>query len=152
MSRTIALVDDDRNILTSVSMALESEGFTVNCYSDGEEALAGLNRNPVDLAVLDIKMPRMDGMELLQKIRADSKCPVDGEDWKFFAGTHSLLNERIDRGQLCARLGRRNRGCSPFNAYARQSEDDCPYPENHSHRQCRQQKNTALACRFGFRR
>ncbi|MBT4934546.1 MAG: response regulator transcription factor [Rhodospirillaceae bacterium] len=76
MSRTIALVDDDRNILTSVSMALESEGFTVNCYSDGEEALAGLNRNPVDLAVLDIKMPRMDGMELLQKIRADSKCPV----------------------------------------------------------------------------
>ncbi|MBC8268947.1 MAG: response regulator transcription factor [Rhodospirillaceae bacterium] len=76
MSRTIALVDDDRNILTSVSMALESEGFAVNCYSDGEEALAGLSRNPVDLAVLDIKMPRMDGMELLQKIRAKSKCPV----------------------------------------------------------------------------
>ncbi|NQU57567.1 MAG: response regulator transcription factor [Rhodospirillales bacterium] len=76
MSRTIALVDDDRNILTSVSMALESEGFTVSCYSDGEEALAGLRKSPVDLAVLDIKMPRMDGMELLQKIRADSNCPV----------------------------------------------------------------------------
>jgi two-component system response regulator ChvI len=76
MSRTIALVDDDRNILTSVSMALESEGFTVSCYSDGEEALAGLLKNPVDLAVLDIKMPRMDGMELLQKIRAGSNCPV----------------------------------------------------------------------------
>ena len=76
MSRTIALVDDDRNILTSVSMALESEGFTVSCYSDGEEALAGLTKSPVDLAVLDIKMPRMDGMELLQKIRATSNCPV----------------------------------------------------------------------------
>jgi len=76
MSPSIALVDDDRNILTSVSMALESEGFTVSSYSDGEEALAGLRKNPVDLAVLDIKMPRMDGMELLQKIRADSKCPV----------------------------------------------------------------------------
>jgi len=76
MSKTIALVDDDRNILTSVSMALESEGFHVNTYSDGEEALKGLKENPVDLAVLDIKMPRMDGMELLQKIRADSKLPV----------------------------------------------------------------------------
>jgi len=76
MSRTIALVDDDKNILTSVSMALESEGFIVNSYSDGEEALAGLKETPVDLAVLDIKMPRMDGMELLQKIRAESKLPV----------------------------------------------------------------------------
>ncbi|MBC8445264.1 MAG: response regulator transcription factor [Rhodospirillaceae bacterium] len=76
MSRTIALVDDDRNILTSVSMALESEGFIVNSYCDGEEALAGLKDNPVDLAILDIKMPRMDGMELLQKIRADSRLPV----------------------------------------------------------------------------
>jgi len=76
MTRTIALVDDDRNILTSVSMALESEGFSVDCYSDGEEALAGLKDNPVDLAVLDIKMPRMDGMELLQKIRAQSPLPV----------------------------------------------------------------------------
>ncbi len=76
MSRTIALVDDDRNILTSVSMALESEGFSVDKYTDGEEALAGLKENPVDLAVLDIKMPRMDGMELLQKIRAESKLPV----------------------------------------------------------------------------
>lgn len=76
MSRTIALVDDDRNIRTSVSMALESEGFNVQCYADGEEALAGLKEKPADLAVLDIKMPRMDGMELLQKIRIDSKMPV----------------------------------------------------------------------------
>ena len=76
MSKTIALVDDDQNILTSVSMALEAEGFHVNTYSDGEEAMKGLKETPVDLAVLDIKMPRMDGMELLQKIRADSKLPV----------------------------------------------------------------------------
>ncbi len=76
MSKIIALVDDDKNILTSVSMALESEGFIVNGYSDGEEALVDLKKNPVDLAVLDIKMPRMDGMELLQKIRVDSRLPV----------------------------------------------------------------------------
>lgn len=76
MPKTIALVDDDKNILTSVSMALESEGFIVNGYSDGEEALAGLQNNPVDLAVLDIKMPRMDGMELLQKVRTQSNLPV----------------------------------------------------------------------------
>src|SRR6266513_3606877 len=66
---TIALVDDDRNILTSVSMALEAEGFAVRCFSDGTEALKGLCAQPVDLAVLDIKMPRMDGMELLGPLR-----------------------------------------------------------------------------------
>ena len=68
MHHTIALVDDDQNILTSVSMALESEGFRVHVYRDGEEAFRGLSRQQVDLAVLDIKMPRMDGMELLQKL------------------------------------------------------------------------------------
>lgn len=76
MTKTIALVDDDRNILTSVSMALESEGFKVDTYKDGAEALQGLARKPVDLAVLDIKMPRMDGMELLRKIRDESQMPV----------------------------------------------------------------------------
>ncbi|MDJ0684473.1 MAG: response regulator transcription factor [Alphaproteobacteria bacterium] len=76
MSDTIALVDDDRNILTSVSMALEAEGFTVRTFTDGESALHGLNAQPVDLAVLDIKMPRMDGMELLQKLRTRSQTPV----------------------------------------------------------------------------
>jgi len=76
MHRTIALVDDDRNILTSVSMALEAEGFNVRTYTDGEDALRGLSRQPVDLAVLDIKMPRMDGMELLQKLRKTSQMPV----------------------------------------------------------------------------
>jgi len=72
----IALVDDDQNILTSVSMALETEGFSVDTYSDGVEALEGLGKQPVDLAVLDIKMPRMDGMELLGEIRKKDKMPV----------------------------------------------------------------------------
>ena len=69
MQHTIALVDDDRNILTSVTMALEAEGFKVRTYSDGTEALRGMTSNPVDLAILDIKMPRMDGMELLSHLR-----------------------------------------------------------------------------------
>jgi len=76
MVQTIALVDDDRNILTSVSMALEAEGFKVSTYTDGDEALRGLTAQPVDLAVLDIKMPRMDGMELLGRLRKDSAMPV----------------------------------------------------------------------------
>jgi len=76
MPATIALVDDDRNILTSVSMTLEAEGFQVRTYTDGESALQGLMARPVDLAVLDIKMPRMDGMELLQRLRQRSSMPV----------------------------------------------------------------------------
>nr|WP_274610488.1 response regulator transcription factor [Rhodospirillum rubrum] len=70
------MVDDDRNILTSVSMTLEAEGFRVVTYTDGAEALRGLSIEPVDLAVLDIKMPRMDGMELLQKLRERTAMPV----------------------------------------------------------------------------
>ncbi|MEQ9326451.1 MAG: response regulator transcription factor [Rhodospirillales bacterium] len=76
MAHTVALVDDDQNIVTSVSMALEAEGFKVDTYADGEEALAGLMRKPPELAVLDIKMPRMDGMELLTKLKAQSDLPV----------------------------------------------------------------------------
>src|SRR5579875_284975 len=76
MANTIALVDDDRNILTSVAMALEAEGFTVRSYTDGAEALKGLSTQPADLAILDIKMPRMDGMELLGRLRKDSAMPV----------------------------------------------------------------------------
>ncbi len=76
MARTIALVDDDRNILTSVSMALEAEGFEVRSYADGAEALQGLSGRPADLVVLDIKMPRMDGMELLSRLRQTSDVPV----------------------------------------------------------------------------
>ena len=76
MSKTIALVDDDRNILTSISMALEREGFKVQTYIDGESALVGLSRNPPDLAVVDIKMPKMDGEELLKKIKKKMSIPI----------------------------------------------------------------------------
>ena len=76
MPQTIALVDDDRNILASVSMTLEAEGFAVRTFTDGAEALRAITQQPVDLAVLDIKMPRMDGMELLEKLRKSSDLPV----------------------------------------------------------------------------
>ena len=76
MSKTIALVDDDRNILTSVSIALQAEGFVTRLYSDGETALKALIDNPPDLAVLDVKMPRMDGLELLRRLREKSAIPV----------------------------------------------------------------------------
>ena len=72
----IALVDDDRNILTSVSMNLEAEGFEVETYNDGQAALDAFNEKLPDMAVLDIKMPRMDGMDLLQRIRQKTKMPV----------------------------------------------------------------------------
>jgi len=73
---TIALVDDDRNILTSVSIALEGEGYRVQTYTDGMAALDGLKTNPPDMAIFDIKMPRMDGMELLRRLRQKSDLPV----------------------------------------------------------------------------
>jgi len=76
MSHTIALVDDDRNILTSISMALENEGFKVQTYIDAESALVGISRNPPDLAVIDIKMPRMDGEELLKRLRKKTVIPI----------------------------------------------------------------------------
>ena len=72
----IALVDDDRNILTTVSIALQSEGFLTRLYADGESALKALLANPPDLAVCDIKMPRMDGLELLRRLRETSTLPV----------------------------------------------------------------------------
>ncbi|MDF2493340.1 response regulator transcription factor [Sphingomonas sp.] len=76
MTATIALVDDDRNILTSVSIALQTEGFLTRVYSDGETALKALVENPPDLAIFDIKMPRMDGLELLRRFRERSQVPV----------------------------------------------------------------------------
>ncbi len=76
MEQTIALVDDDRNILTSVSIALEAEGYRVRTYEDGVEALHALSIRPADLVVLDIKMPRLDGMEMLSRLRRDSDVPV----------------------------------------------------------------------------
>ncbi len=74
--QTIALVDDDRNILTSVSIALEAEGYKVETYTDGASALDGLLARPPQLAIFDIKMPRMDGMELLRRLRQKSDIPV----------------------------------------------------------------------------
>ncbi|MEM1267980.1 MAG: response regulator transcription factor [Pseudomonadota bacterium] len=76
MSATIALVDDDRNILTSVSMVLEGEGYTVKTYNDGVTALSAFEKQMPDLGVFDIKMPRMDGMELLRQVRQRSTMPV----------------------------------------------------------------------------
>ena len=76
MSQVIALVDDDRNILTSVSIALQAEGFVTRVYTDPTVALKAVGENPPDLAVLDIKMPQMDGMELLRRIRETSPVPV----------------------------------------------------------------------------
>ncbi len=73
---TIALVDDDRNILTSVSIALEAEGYRILTFTDGASAIEGFKSSPPDLAILDIKMPRMDGMELLRRIRQKSDLPV----------------------------------------------------------------------------
>ena len=72
----IALVDDDRNILTSVSMTLEAEGFEVETYNDGQSAFEAFSKRMPELAVLDIKMPRMDGMDLLQRMRQKSSIPV----------------------------------------------------------------------------
>lgn len=76
MSHVIALVDDDRNILTSVSIALQSEGFITRVYSDGATALKAFAENPPDLGIFDIKMPHMDGMELLRRLREFSSMPV----------------------------------------------------------------------------
>ena len=76
MKHTIALVDDDRNILTSISIALEKEGFYVQTYLDGESAYIGITRTPPDLAVIDVKMPKMDGEELLRKLRKKTSLPV----------------------------------------------------------------------------
>jgi two-component system response regulator ChvI len=76
MSHTIALVDDDRNILTSIGMALENEGFKIQTYIDAENALIGISRNPPDLVVIDIKMPRMDGEELFRRLRKKITIPI----------------------------------------------------------------------------
>jgi two-component system response regulator ChvI len=102
---TIALVDDDRNILTSVSIALQAEGFATRVYSDGEAALKALLDNPPDLAVLDVKMPRMDGMELLRRLRERTDLPV------IFL---TSKDEEIDEA-LGLALGADDYICKPFS-------------------------------------
>ena len=76
MATSIALVDDDENILTSVSMFLEGEGYDVRTYHEGVSALKALTKNPPDIAVFDVKMPQMDGLELLRRLRQNSNLPV----------------------------------------------------------------------------
>jgi two-component system response regulator ChvI len=76
MSEKIILIDDDNNILTSVSVALKSEGWLVETYSDSEQGLIALQRNTPDIAILDIKMPKLDGMEVLKKLRESNDVPV----------------------------------------------------------------------------
>ena len=107
--RVIALVDDDRNILTTVSIALQAEGFETRVYSDGETALRALSENPPDLAVFDIKMPRMDGMELLAKLRERSALPVifltskddeRDEEAGFEMGADDYIAKPIDESDL----------------------------------------------------
>ena len=76
MNEKIILVDDDNHILTSVSLALRNEGWQVETYPDGEKGLIALQRNIPDLVILDIKMPRIDGMEMLKRLRISSNVPV----------------------------------------------------------------------------
>ena len=76
MKNNVFLIDDDKNILTSVSMLLENEGYKVRTFSDGETGLKAILENHPDIAVVDIKMPRLDGIELLKKLRRTSNMPV----------------------------------------------------------------------------
>ena len=76
MSEKIILIDDDHNILTSVSVALKAEGWEVETYNDSEQGLIALQRNTPDIAILDIKMPKLDGMEVLKKLRESNDVPV----------------------------------------------------------------------------
>ncbi|MGX7951975.1 response regulator transcription factor [Tsuneonella sp. HG249] len=112
--RTIALVDDDRNILTTVSIALQAEGFATRVYSDGEAALKAITENPPDLGVFDIKMPRMDGMELLRRVRAEhtalpiifltSKDDEEDEEAGFELGADDYIAKPFSLRLLIARI------------------------------------------------
>ncbi len=113
MSATIALVDDDRNILTSVSIALQAEGFLTRVYTDGEVALKALIDNPPDLAICDIKMPRLDGIELLRRLREVSTLPVimltskdqeDDEALGLETGADDYITKPFSQTLLIARI------------------------------------------------
>ena len=114
MKKRLALVDDDQNILTSVSLALEAEGYEVDKYSDGEQALQGLARRPADLAILDIKMPRMTGIELLEKLRVkstDFHQPVEA------AGLDLPIREHQDQSEAELLIARREQASRVGPAY-----------------------------------
>ncbi|TMM48862.1 response regulator transcription factor [Qipengyuania marisflavi] len=124
----IALVDDDRNILTTVSIALQAEGYSTRVYSDGETALAALLQNPPDLAIFDIKMPKMDGMELLRRLREHSPLPVifltskdheEDEQAGFEMGADDYIAKPFSLRLLLARIRailRRSDALRPFPA------------------------------------
>jgi len=130
---TIALVDDDRNILTSVSMALESEGYNVKTFSDGQAALAAFATMTPDLAVLDIKMPRMDGMELLRRLRQKSDVPVifltskdeeADEQLGLELGADDYIKKPFSQRLLLARVRAVLRRASAEQNPERESEED----------------------------
>ncbi|GAA5059908.1 response regulator transcription factor [Erythrobacter westpacificensis] len=136
--RTIALVDDDRNILTTLSIALQAEGYATRVYSDGEAALAALQQNPPDLAVFDIKMPRMDGMELLQKLRESSDLPVifltskdqeEDEEAGLAMGADDYIAKPFSQRLLLARIRAILRRAAPL---PEGHEDTSPTPAPHS--------------------
>ena len=131
--RTIALVDDDRNILTTLSIALQAEGYATRVYSDGEAALKALTENPPDLAVFDIKMPRMDGMELLRRLRATSELPVifltskdeeQDEEAGLAMGADDYIAKPFSQRLLLARIRAILRRAAP----EREPEDDAEAP------------------------
>ena len=104
--KTIAVVDDEKNIRENLSYALEKEGYRVQCYSNGEEAWNGLSRAMADLLVLDVMMPRMDGLELCRKIRsADEDVPL------IFLSSRSDEIDRI----LGLEMGGDDYVCKPFS-------------------------------------
>src|ERR1700749_1139325 len=130
---TIALVDDDRNILTSVSIALESEGYRIMTYTDGASALEGFKTSPPDLAILDIKMPRMDGMELLRRLRQKTDMPVifltskDEEIDELFGlkmGADDFIRKPFSQRLLVERVKGVLRRSAPKDPTAVPKEDD----------------------------
>jgi two-component system, OmpR family, response regulator ChvI len=131
----IALVDDDRNILTTVSIALQSEGFVTRVYSDGETALKALLDNPPDLAVFDIKMPKMDGMELLRRVRAHSPLPVifltskddeSDEEAGLELGADDYIAKPFSLRLLVARIRAILRRAEPLRETGNDTDDNTP--------------------------
>jgi two-component system response regulator ChvI len=129
--RSIALVDDDRNILTTLSIALQAEGYATRVYSDGETALKALVDNPPDLAVFDIKMPRMDGMELLRRLRERSNLPVifltskdeeQDEAAGLAMGADDYISKPFSQTLLLARIGAILRRAGPVREVGSEPE------------------------------